>query len=285
MLNFIKSHFNSLFVVLKDYLKGFPKNSLKKVQLNSKNRVYLIDEIRGLAVIGMVVYHFFFDLVYFFNVNIPYFYSPAVRYIGLSFSVTFIFIAGISCNFSRNNLKRGIRFLAIAIAFTIFTNLTFTVPVYLFGVLHLLGSCMIIYHYSKPLFGKVSVKLGFVTSLALMHVTYNIFNGYLNFLWLDIILPRFLYKTNFLYAIGLPNVTFSSLDYFPLNPWFWCFLAGVYFGAYIKLGKLPKFFYKNKPHSKLLATLGVNSLLIYIIHQPIMYLTMLAIYYLLNFIK
>lgn len=32
-------------------------------------RVGIVDETRGLAVISMVIYHLYFDLVYFYGVN------------------------------------------------------------------------------------------------------------------------------------------------------------------------------------------------------------------------
>lgn len=275
MLDFIKHH----LTLLKKQLNGFPMNLIKKVPINSNSRIYLIDEIRGFAIIGMIVYHFFYDLVYFFNVNIPFFFSPIVRYTIPWFSATFIFLAGISCNLSKNNLKRGIRCLVTGLCMTIITMIALPDDPYIFGVLHLLGISMILYHYSKPLLQKIPTKLGIIISFIIMHITYNISRGFLEFFWLSFRLPQSFYQSDWLFFLGFPNSSFNSSDYFPLNPWSWCFVAGAYLGIFVKERKLPDFFYKPKPYSNLLATLGVNSLFIYVIHQPIMYLTLLAIYH------
>lgn len=279
MLNFIKHHLNSFKITLKTYLKEFPKNLIKKVPVDSNARIYLIDEIRGFAIIGMVIYHFFYDLVYFFNVNIPFFFHPIVRYTIPWFSATFIFLAGISCNLSKNNLKRGVRCLVIGLSMTMITMIVLPDDPYIFGVLHLLGISMILYHYSKPILQMVPTKLGIIISFVIMHITYNISRGFLEFFWLSFKLPASFYQSDFMFILGFPNSSFNSSDYFPLNPWSWCFVAGAYLGVYVKERQLPDFCYKTKPNSKLLATLGVNSLLIYVVHQPIMYLTLLAIYY------
>lgn len=256
-------------------------NLVKKLP-DSTNRLYLIDEIRGFAIIFMVIYHLLFDLVYFFNVNITFFNSPFVTFITPWFSATFIFIAGLSCNYSHNNLKRGIKCLLYGLLMTIITFIVMPYNVYVFGVLHLLGLSMMIFHYIRPIVQKLNPTLGMIFAFLLMHITYYIRKGYLSLLWFTFDLPVNLYQSNFLFAIGLPNSEFRSSDYFPLLPWFWCFLAGSYLGVYAKEEKLPKIFYRSKPYSKLLATIGVNSLFIYMIHQPIIYLTLLAIFYYIN---
>ncbi len=278
MLNYIKHYFNTIGSNLKNFIKEFPDNIWKKVDTDSPNRIHLIDEIRGLAIIVMVIYHFLFDLVYFFNVNIPLFYSPIVRYTIPWFSATFIFLAGISCNFSSDNKKRGWRCFVIGMVMTFITMIVLPNDPYIFGVLHLLGISMMLYHYSKPLLQKIPTILGVIISFIIMHITYYISRGILEFLWFSIKLPQSLYQSDFMFFLGFPNSSFNSSDYWPLNPWSWCFVAGTYFGIYVKNNKLPKFCYNSKPYSNLLATLGVNSLLIYVIHQPIIYLTLLAIY-------
>lgn len=256
-------------------------NCWKKIP-ETENRVYLIDEIRGFCVIYIVVYHFMYDLVYFFNVNIPNFYSPTLNTISRCFAAAFILIAGISCNYSKNNLKRGIKCFGYAMIITIITYIIMPYNIYAFGVLHLLGISMIVFHFIKPYTQKLTPCVGLIIAFLLMHITYNVKNGFLRLLWFKLYLPSFMYKTNFLFFIGLPNERFYSSDYFPLLPWIFCFIAGSYFGVYVKEKKLPTIFYDNKPHSKLLATIGVNSLFIYIVHQPIIYLTLFAIFYFIN---
>lgn len=253
---------------------------LKKINPNS-NRIFLIDEIRGLAIIIMVFYHFIFNLVYFFGVHISFFDSPFLNFFISCVSALFIFMAGCMSNFSKNNLKRGLHCLAWAFGATIITFFCFYIP-YVFGVLHLIGFCILAFHFARPWLQKINPFLGMSVTLFLMHLTYNMQFGYFNLLWYKLFLPNSWYQSKLLFVIGLPRSDFQSLDYFPFFPWLWCFLAGSYFGVLLKGKKLPPFVYSTKSHSKLLATIGINSLFIYIVHQPVMYLTMLAIFYIIN---
>lgn len=253
---------------------------MKKINPNS-NRIFFIDELRGFLVIAMICYHFMYNLVCFFGVHISLFYSPFLNFFISCVSAMFIFIAGCMCNYSKNNLKRGLICLGIAFSATIITYFCFYVP-YVFGVLHLIGFCILGFHYALSLIKKINPLIGMSVALLLTHLTYNVKDGYMNLLWFKFNLPYSLYQSKFMFVIGFPRWDFQSLDYFPFFPWLWCFLAGSYFGVLLKEGKLPKFFYSSKLHSKLLATIGLNSLFIYVVHQPIMYLTMLAIFYIIN---
>ncbi|MCI5579391.1 MAG: DUF1624 domain-containing protein, partial [Oscillospiraceae bacterium] len=61
----------------------------------SKNsRVYLLDEIRGFAIICMVIYHAMFELKYEFGINVPIFFDNWFGIIRDIFAGTFIFISG-----------------------------------------------------------------------------------------------------------------------------------------------------------------------------------------------
>lgn len=254
---------------------------LKKISTYS-NRIYILDVIRGIAIIFMVLYHLLFDLVYFFNITVPLFHSPILKSFMLGISGTFVFIAGVSSNFSQNNLKRGLRCFSIALFMTIATFIILPYSVYVFGVLHLLGISMVIVHYIKAFLEKVNSVFGMVTAFFIMLITFNISVGYLNLILFRFYLPTSLYHTKFLFWLGFPNREFSSSDYFPIFPWFWCFVAGFYFGVLVKERRLPQIFYSYKPKYDFLATIGVNSMFIYVVHQPIIYLTLLAIFYFIN---
>jgi len=59
-----------------------------------------------------------------------------------------------------------------------------------------------------------------------------------------------------------------SMDFIPIYPWFWAILLGMLTGPYLakvkRLNSLPSVTFLN--------TLGRNSLIIYLLHQPILYL-------------
>lgn len=43
--------------------------------LNNEKRYALLDSLRGLLLLEMIVYHFFWDLVYLFEQDLPWFHS------------------------------------------------------------------------------------------------------------------------------------------------------------------------------------------------------------------
>ena len=48
-------------------------------QLEKGQRVYLIDEIRGFAILCMVIYHGVYDLLAIFGISFPFFFSPLMN--------------------------------------------------------------------------------------------------------------------------------------------------------------------------------------------------------------
>ena len=109
----------------------------------AKQRIELIDAVRGFDLYVMVVHHIFYDLCAFCGLPWVWFSNPVWNVVHYLSAGTFILLAGVSANFSHSNLKRGLRTLAIALGITAVTVLV-NMPI-LFGVLHLLGSCMVLY--------------------------------------------------------------------------------------------------------------------------------------------
>jgi uncharacterized membrane protein len=105
--------------------------------------------------------------------------------------------------------------------------------------------------------------------LVLFVLTYGVYQGYVGIPNLiEIELPWEFYQNNWLIPFGFIPTGFFSSDYFPLFPWIFMFFAGSYFGKLLLQRKMPAFFYQT--HSKLLALVGRNTLLIYLVHQPIL---------------
>ena len=79
-------------------------------------RVPFVDSLRGLSIIAMVLYHFAYDVCTFgffegtgFNRFIgSIFYSESMAYWLFGFQMLFIFVSGISSNYSRNNFRRAL---------------------------------------------------------------------------------------------------------------------------------------------------------------------------------
>jgi len=88
-------------------------------------------------------------------------------------------------------------------------------------------------------------------------------------------LPASWYQYDFLAPLGVYSKNFKSADYFSIIPWLFLFLFGAFIGKLAINENLPKFMYKQR--SKFLCTVGKNSLWVYILHQPAIYLIMLII--------
>jgi uncharacterized membrane protein len=74
--------------------------------------------------------------------------------------------------------------------------------------------------------------------------------------------------------LGIHPATFSSVDYEPLFPWFGMVLIGMGLGDYFYNGNIRKFPVPRVPGSLMRALTfpGRHSLVIYLIHQPIIIL-------------
>lgn len=236
-----------------------------------KRRIHLLDELRGFAVVCMVFHHALLSIADIFRsqffmdaFNFLCYFQPLIW-------LVFFGISGISSRLSENNLKRGAKLFGIALVITAVTFAYFNGRATIaFGALHFLAVSMMIYHFVKPLIKKINPIAGIVVCFVLFAFTYEIFYGYVGvFNLVKIELPRVLYKAEFLFWLGFPSVNFFSADYFPLIPYIFLFFIGAFFGAYVEKGKLPKFAYEK--HSSFLRFMGKNALIIYILHQPIIY--------------
>ena len=192
------------------------------------------------------------------------FTNPLFDVLHYFFAGLFILLSGVSSNFSRSNVKRGLKALAVSLGITLVT--WFMDMTIVFGVLHLLGACMLLYGLTQKFWQSLHEKAPwFVPALSIAGIlaTARLVNGY----------PT---TTPHLWMFGLVTPDFYSSDYFPLLPWMFVFLLGTWAGRYVREGKLPRWFYETKaPH---LAAVGRQALLIYVAHQPVLYgLTMLGL--------
>ena len=98
-----------------------------------------------------------------------------------------------------------------------------------FGVLTLIGSCMLLMVFMDKVFRELSPIGGLLGSVALFILTRNVNEGYLGFEGLNIIkLPEELYWGLGMTFLGFPHRGFYSTDYFSLIPWLFLFCAGYF---------------------------------------------------------
>jgi len=235
-------------------------------EANGAQRIWEIDFLRGLAIILMVGYHLLFDLGEFrgikrflgFSTDLSSAVWTAAQYF---FAGLFVVLSGISSTLSRNNVRRGLRLLAVALALTLGTYLIavwlhFFDPAdtIIFGILHCLAVSMLLY---GAVFKKVSAAANALCGAAVMGLA----------ALLPIVGKVFSIRSNWLIPFGLPSQSFSSLDYFPLIPWFGVFLIGVALGKSVYASKRSLLPWRLP--GTFVNAAGRHSLLIYIVHQPV----------------
>ncbi|WFN34894.1 DUF1624 domain-containing protein [Methanogenium sp. S4BF] len=235
-------------------------------------RYWEIDTARGIAIIMMVTYHLLYDLVYFGATDIAV-TSGFWKAFALTCACTFVFLVGLSLHISRERaiqkgitgtalvrkyLIRGLFILALGCGITIVTWYVIGGGYILFGILHLIGLSICL----APLFfslRKKNIIAGIIVIALALVVT-----GTEGPLWLA--------------WLGIHPMNFYSIDYEPLIPWFGLVLLGLGTGAYLYPGGRPvrQLSQPCPSITGLLAAAGRHSLLIYIIHQPVLILLMLV---------
>ena len=236
-----------------------------------KERLWEIDFLRGIAIILMIIFNYSFALSYLkiYNLNVGFLYWYVFpRFIG----GMFIFLAGLSLTLMYNKIKnkkdtqkkfffRGLKIFSYGLLITIITFLTFPEAFIIFGILHFIGISIILGSFFLK-FRKLNLLLG----LAIIILGFYLQNFVFDFPWL--------------LWLGLIPQNFYTFDYWPILPWFGVTLLGIFFGNLLyKNGKRS---FKIKDFSNTLITrfldfLGRNSLVIYLLHQPLLILLLLAL--------
>lgn len=256
--------------------KGAARPQEKAAQ-SPKTRYRVLDVLRGLAVFNMIAYHTLWDLVYIFGLDLPWYRSKGAYIWQQSICWFFILLSGFCYPFgsTKGKAKRGtVVFLAGALV-TLCTKIAMPQECVVFGVLTLLGSCMLLLLPAQRLFEKAQPALGLVLCLALFFLTRNINDGCLGFESLRFLyIPSKMYKNLATAFLGFPSPSFESSDYFSLFPWVFLFAAGCFLNlAFKKRGGLDFLRLKRLEGRKtgVLEWVGKNSLVIYLLHQPIIY--------------
>ena len=229
----------------------------------------LLDTVRGLCILSMVAYHGMYDLVDIIGLGAPW-YTGLPGYIWQqSICWTFILLSGMCWQLSRHHVKRGLLLVGCGAAITLVTEWVMPSQRILYGVLNLLGLSALLLIPLEKVFRKISAWAGLAGALLLFALTRNVSRGSLGFEGLVLCpLPEWLYTTDLFAVVGFHSPSFWSMDYFPLLPWFFLFCAGYFLWSGLSKSSRAKELLQTGVRP--LSFLGRHSLVIYLLHQPVL---------------
>ncbi len=200
----------------------------------------------------MIVWHFLYDLAAAGFVPETLLQSPVMELARYAVAGSFIAISGVCARLSKRPLRRGLIVLAAALLVSAVTYLI-GAPVY-WGILHLLGVCMLLYAAARRRWEALPGIYACGAALLVFVLTFA--------------LPvRVRVGVPFLFPLGLRTAAFASADYYPLLPWGALFFAAA--AAAERLGDIPPE-RKYAPAPRALVWMSRRSLLIYLVHQPVL---------------
>ena len=229
-------------------------------------RLEAVDSLRGLALVSMMAYHGAWDLVFLFGVKLRWFPDVPGLLWQQSICWTFIFLAGFSWQLGRSPAKRGLVILAGGAVISLITALVGQ-PVR-FGILTLLGSCTLLWIPLDRVLRRIPPAWGAGCFFPAFLILQSLDQPYdwRAAAWI----PEQLRPDMALAYLGFPQPGFSSADYFPLLPWVLLFGTGYFVFSWMKnRGILRKYLGKGRIPG--ISLLGRHSLLVYLIHQPVLY--------------
>ena len=271
-----------------------------------KMRYRLLDTLRGISVVSMILFHICWDLVNLYRFDWQWYQGTAGHVWQQSICWAFILISGFCMGLKKEeafglvSCKRGLVVLAAGVLVTVATLLFTPESPIIFGVLFFLGCAMLLTTALLPLLQKCSYRSGLLLTGLLFFLLRNINEETLGFENIILYtLPGAWYEQGTLATfVGFQDKNFFSTDYFSLIPWYFLFLAGYFLCRYFaernnlpvqqngcasrscssdleaeqlleKMVVLPACFEKGNPFFE---KLGKHSLLIYLIHQPVILL-------------
>ena len=248
-------------------------------------RYLLLDTLRGFSLVSMILYHICWDLVHMYGFDWPWFMKTQGYLWQQSICWLFIFVSGFCQGLKRDErtlssaCKRGLVIMVSGLLVTAATLIFAPEAKIIF-----LGFSIMLTAWLGPLLRKIPAKAGLLCSTILLFIFRNINEGNLGFETIILCrLPDFLYEHGLLGSfLGLQDKNFSSADYFSFIPWYFLFIKGYFICRNLLqkretkgLSGLPAVFTKGIP---VLETLGQHSLLVYLLHQPVILLILSLVF-------
>lgn len=234
-----------------------------------QTRYFLIDGIRGFAILNMVLFHFLYDVYIIFGKN-PHWYGKTEIYVWQQMICwTFIFISGFVWKWGkRKNLQRGLMLNAFGLVISAVTWIATPQEAVWFGILNFMGCAILLMFLLERMLEKIPPGLGLAAGFFLFLFFRKVQEGILGFGGRFVFsLPDEWYEAGVLTPFGFPFPEFLSSDYFPILPWIFLYICGFYAQMiFARKGEWKEFGRKKLP---LMSVLGTKAIWIYLLHQPV----------------
>lgn len=225
-----------------------------------QQRVWELDVFRGVCIVGMVLLHLLYDLVELYRL-IPMAYPAALRFLLDWGGTFFVALSGVCVTLGSRAPRRGLAVFAGGMLCTAVTWGMYRLGmadwgfVIRFGILHCLGLCMLLWPLLKKLPLWAMALLGIVLAAAGVYLAVQ---------------PA-VSSCRWLFPLGIVYPGFQSGDYFPLLPFLGFFLLGAVIGRTVYRDRSTRFpgIDPNLLPFRALSACGRHSLVIYLLHQPL----------------
>ena len=229
--------------------------------IQPRPRIEAVDAARGVALAAMAVYHFVWDLSFYRLIPQGAFYNPGFLFFGHAIALSFLVIVGVSLalaargEFKVRHYWRRMGMVAGAAALVSLGTYVFLPDAFVsFGILHCIAAASLIALPFLRAQWFAALAAGAVIVVAPLALSSPAFDGVNWFLGLGVTEPR-------------------TLDWRPLFPWTGFTLLGLGVAQWALVRGVPDRLAQWRAGgglSRLLVTGGRHSLLVYLLHQPIL---------------
>lgn len=232
-------------------------------QPHNNNRILVLDTLRGIVILSMIGFHACYDMAYILGWSMPWFtVGPFQNIWRCSISWTFLLLAGWMTSCSRNNAKRALKYAAAALLVFIATTIASVDTAVNFGIIFCMAASTAVYALIKPVTKNLRTPVLASLSILLLILFLALQN-----------IPHTTYEIEGFAWLGFPSPNFSSGDYYPMIPYTFLYLAGAFAAqgfSHARTDKqiYPAWMYNDYIHP--LTVIGQHSLIIYLVHQPIL---------------
>ena len=237
---------------------------------HTSKRFWEVDTLRGVAIIMMILVHLRYDLVTYGGHGGPLLLAHGFwRDFARATASIFLFLVGVSLTISRARadqsergngglfvkyLKRGLTIFGWGMGITVVTWVLLREGAVWFGILHCIGvSIILAYPFLRLRWPNLIIGLALIA--------------------VGVVLSQRTYSFPWLMWLGFIPERLGSVDYYPLLPNFGIVLIGIFVGNLLYPDHVRCFPLSDWSRFLLvrgLTFMGKHSLLIYLIHQPIM---------------